>query len=511
MFLVANAVSISVLRRRPEIATLRSIGTSRAMVFGVFLLEGLASGASGRRRGGGRRASFPGGPSGRRAHGDRRLPADGEDRRRRDSPDRALLAAAVGLLAAAGGGGPAGGRGDPRRAGAGAAGGSIEAPATRPARAARRGGSSAAAAAAAAAAAPAVDGFPVVRVRGRRARRGGARAVSPLARAREPDRALVGPLVRLFGAPGRLAAASSAARSRATAISVTALAMALGMTLAMIVTVSSIRETVRVWVESTLRSDLWVKSPAGRGNGIVGDLPEDVVAFLRSIPGVAAVDPFRARDQVDAQGRPYTLASGDFRVVGAARRASRSSTVAIRAPSRRARAPAARRSSRSRTRAVSASAPATRSRSRTPLGTPALLRSPASTATTRTTAARSLLDRALYLALFDDRRVTSAAVLAAPGVGRGGSAAADPAAAHGPLRPFDLDQPRAAPRGAPHLRPDLRRHARARGDRRRRRRPRDRQRARRVRDRAAPVVRPAPRDRRVPRRRSGGPCSSRRA
>jgi putative ABC transport system permease protein len=47
MFLVANAVSISVLRRRPEIATLRSLGASRASIFAAFAVEGLAVGAAG--------------------------------------------------------------------------------------------------------------------------------------------------------------------------------------------------------------------------------------------------------------------------------------------------------------------------------------------------------------------------------------------------------------------------------------------------------------------------------
>src|SRR5262249_4196659 len=47
MFLVANAVSISVLRRRPEIATLRALGASRASIFAVFLAEGLLVGGAG--------------------------------------------------------------------------------------------------------------------------------------------------------------------------------------------------------------------------------------------------------------------------------------------------------------------------------------------------------------------------------------------------------------------------------------------------------------------------------
>ena len=47
VFLIANAVSISVLRRRPEIATLRAIGASRWTIFAVFLAEGLGIGLLG--------------------------------------------------------------------------------------------------------------------------------------------------------------------------------------------------------------------------------------------------------------------------------------------------------------------------------------------------------------------------------------------------------------------------------------------------------------------------------
>jgi putative ABC transport system permease protein len=47
MFLIANAVSISVLRRRPEIATLRALGASRSSIFAVFVAEGLSIGILG--------------------------------------------------------------------------------------------------------------------------------------------------------------------------------------------------------------------------------------------------------------------------------------------------------------------------------------------------------------------------------------------------------------------------------------------------------------------------------
>ena len=47
------------------------------------------------------------------------------------------------------------------------------------------------------------------------------------------------------------------------------------------------------------------RRPAGR----------DPSRSSRRSTGVAAVDPFRARETTDARGRPFTLASGDFRVV----------------------------------------------------------------------------------------------------------------------------------------------------------------------------------------------------
>ena len=96
--------------------------------------------------------------------------------------------------------------------------------------------------------------------------------------------------------------------------------MALGMTLAMIVTVASIRETVRVWVESTLRSDLWIKADAGGRSGIVGDLPPDIIRLSprRSTAWTRWTRSGRATDGSDAAGRPFTLASGDFRVLARA-------------------------------------------------------------------------------------------------------------------------------------------------------------------------------------------------
>jgi putative ABC transport system permease protein len=225
------------------------------------------------------------------------------------------------------------------------------------------------------------------------------------------------PLGRFFGAPGKIAAGFFGGSLARNGTAVAALAMALGMTLAMIVMVSSIRETVRNWVETTLRSDLWVKPESGGRRGLVGDLPPEIVDFLRALPGVAAVDPFRARDATDARGRPFTLASGDFRVVARIGGLPLLDGRDVAAVAMHAR----------ENREVLVSEPFARRFSsaagdRVTLATPRGARSFRVAGVYRDYSndrGTVLLDRELYRALFDDARVTSVAVQAAPGVDPG--------------------------------------------------------------------------------------------
>jgi len=226
-----------------------------------------------------------------------------------------------------------------------------------------------------------------------------------------------GPLERFFGAPGKLAAGFFGGSLARNGTAVAALAMALGMTLAMIVMVSSIRETVRDWVETTLRSDLWVKAEAGGRRGLVGDLPPEVVEFLRGLPGVAAVDPFRARDATDARGRPFTLASGDFRVVariGGLPLLDGRDVAAVAMHARENREvlisePFARRFAAAAGDLVTLATP----RGQRSFRVAGVYRDYSNDRGT------VLLDRELFLALFDDARVTSVAVQAAAGVDPG--------------------------------------------------------------------------------------------
>jgi putative ABC transport system permease protein len=413
MFLVANAVSISVLRRRPEIATLRALGTSRSSIFGAFAVEGLAVGAAGTALG------IAGGIALSRAA----LAVVSRTVSSVYSPtakitaagfgEPAIVAAAVGalstLLAVIV---PA-----------------VQAtrvppsPAMRPGsgehgeRRRKRGtrifvASLALVLAVVLARARPIAGFPWL----------GFAAVALVVVAlalfspilvRTAASATRRGLARAFGAAGRLASGFFGGAVARNSIAVTALAMALGMTLAMIVTVASMRETVRTWVESSLRADLWVRSASGTG-GAVGDLPPEVVSALAAVPGVAAVDPVRVREGSDPGGRTFTVGGGDFRVLA---RAGGAPLLDGR-DSRRVAAEARARGE------VLVSEPYSR-RFEAARGDPVSLRTARGIRTFRIAGVYRdfsndrgtvLMDRTLYVGLFDDPRVTSAGVLARPGV-----------------------------------------------------------------------------------------------
>lgn len=411
-FLVANAVSISVLRRRPEIATLAALGTSRRTVFAAFLVEGLAVGAAGVLLGiaggfalAGSALAIVAGTIGNVYAPQARISAAGLG-------PPALLAAGVGaaasLVAAL----------LPAREAARVA----PSPAMRPgsAEAIRRLRLAPRAAAAGVAlvlalllaAAPPVLGFPFAGFAAV------ALVIAALALAgpllvRAGARITRRPLRDLFGPAGRLASGFFGGSLARHGLAVTALAMALGITLAMITTVASMRETVRAWVGATLSADLWVKAESG-GGGIVGELPPEIVPFLQSLPGVDAVDPIRVREASDRQGRTFALASSDFRVLA---RAGGSPLLDGRDPgevARRARAagqvlvsePFARRFGVRRGVRVVIATP----RGFRPFEVAAVYRDFSNDRGT------VLMDRALYVSLFDDSRVTSLGLLARPGV-----------------------------------------------------------------------------------------------
>ncbi len=118
----------------------------------------------------------------------------------------------------------------------------------------------------------------------------------------------------LFGPEGLLAVRGLAASLARSSIVVAALATAIAMMASVGIMVGSFRETVIVWLDTQLRADLYVR-PAGRtGAGEHPALPAAAPELTVSTPGVEAVDTFHAME-IEFQGQRASLGAGDSAIV----------------------------------------------------------------------------------------------------------------------------------------------------------------------------------------------------
>jgi putative ABC transport system permease protein len=118
---------------------------------------------------------------------------------------------------------------------------------------------------------------------------------------------------RLFGIVGRLAAGSLPASLRRTSIASAALSLATGMMIAVALMVGSFRETVRIWVDQTVSSDLWLRPSKGFSNAQVAVFPPEVADAVAQLPFIEAVDRIRGRDVV-YQDSLIAVGTGDFSI-----------------------------------------------------------------------------------------------------------------------------------------------------------------------------------------------------
>jgi putative ABC transport system permease protein len=312
-FLIYNTVSVSVVRRRPEIGIVRALGASRGAILSAFVGEAVCLGLAG---------ALIGLPLGRfMATGAVRLmAATVESLYVSSRPGTIELNAASLLLALVIGVGVAVASAySPAR----------EASQVSPIEAMARGrreydvrvqkirdlwlalvlGS----AAAAASSAPAIAGKPLL---------GYLAAILLVAASALAMPAFVGALTslssnllgRLFGVEAMLASRSLAASLRRTSVLVGALSTAVAMMTAVGIMVGSFRQSVVLWMSNQLPADLYLRpagSPAAdRHPTISFGLAESIA----KIPGVVAVERLRAYE-ISYQGMPATLASADLDVL----------------------------------------------------------------------------------------------------------------------------------------------------------------------------------------------------
>jgi putative ABC transport system permease protein len=311
-FLIHNAVSMAVVRRRREIGVLRTLGQTRAEVRAQFVLEGVALGAAGGVLGVALGTLLAKGALGAvsRTLTDLYLVAHA-DRLRLDPATYALgLALGVGsaLVSALA---PA-----------------FEAARTPPATTLREGamtgagrppvGRWAVAGGVLLVAAAAVSWWTVAEHR----RAGGFVAAllvvagfslaAPAATLAAETAAA--PLVRrLLGVPGALGARALRESVARTSAVVAAILVSVAMMVALDIMVGSFRRTVDTWVRQTIRGDLYVEPVGHRAGGSTTVLPPELLEQVRALPGVAAVDTYRGA-RILHRGAIAHAVGVDFRV-----------------------------------------------------------------------------------------------------------------------------------------------------------------------------------------------------
>jgi len=105
----------------------------------------------------------------------------------------------------------------------------------------------------------------------------------------------------------------SASLSRTTVV-VAALATAVAMMASVGIMVGSFRETVAVWLDVQLRADLYIRAAVPSAAGDYPPLDPAVPGVVSAVPGVAAVDEFRAVEFHFRGGRA-TFGSGNMEIV----------------------------------------------------------------------------------------------------------------------------------------------------------------------------------------------------
>jgi putative ABC transport system permease protein len=302
MYLIYNAVAISVVQRAPQIGTLRALGATRAQIFGAFVAEGAVYGVIGSALGialGFALARFSvqaveatvsalyvG------AH------ADGVT----FSLWATVKACALGIVLAV-------------AAAAIPAASAASTPAARTMRRAglaerRRDGFARRSALAGVAALvlalfasrlPAIDGAPFFGYVAGLLAIAGVSLVTPLAL----GLAAV-PLGRVASADALVAAAFLRASPRRISVAIASLATAVAMMVAIAVLVGSFRATIVAWTHDALGADLYLSAPGAPDASLRGAFSQAVANRIARVPGVAGIDTFRGLD-VTVRGQEAQL------------------------------------------------------------------------------------------------------------------------------------------------------------------------------------------------------------
>lgn len=313
MFLIYNTMSISVIRRRWEIGTMRALGASMPVVFSLFMSEAIILGLIGSTLGIAGGVFFAQFALAAVSKTVRALYADQPPGAVIIEPSILLIAFGAGLLLTL----------------VAAWAPSMEAISIPPAEAARRAsyerkverlspklallGCVLLVFGFIASLQPAVAGFPFFGYLAAAMAVFGCAAITPLAM-NKLLRLLARLLGSVLGSEGRLAALSLHGALGRTSVAVASLMVGISMMVSLAVMISSFRHTVEAWVQQTLKADLWLE-PAGRDvSNRAGRLTPDLVSKIRKVAGIDSVDAF-VEYPIEYQGQPANLGAGELDVM----------------------------------------------------------------------------------------------------------------------------------------------------------------------------------------------------
>ena len=114
-----------------------------------------------------------------------------------------------------------------------------------------------------------------------------------------------------FGVEALLASRSLAASLRRSSVLIAALATAIAMMVSVGIMVGSFRETVIAWMGDELPADLYIRPAGGSGADRHSTLSPELADVIAKLPGIAAVDRLRAYT-ISHDGLPVTLLGADF-------------------------------------------------------------------------------------------------------------------------------------------------------------------------------------------------------
>jgi putative ABC transport system permease protein len=317
-FLIYNTISVSVVRRRPEIGLVRALGAGRRDILAAFLGEAVCLGASG---------AFLGLPLGRlMASGAVKLMARTVDSLYVSSRPGAieLSGSSVVLAFSIGIGVSVASALAPTR----------EAMQVSPVDAMSRGrreytvqvhkqrdlliAAVLAMLGAAAAEMPAVAGKPLFGYLATILLISGASFAMP-AMVSFISRSTAKLLGKFLGVEALLASRSLAASLRRTSVLVAALSTSVAMMVSVGIMVGSFRQTVVSWMDDQLPADLYLRPAGDPAADWHPTISLDLVEKIAAVPGVAAVDRLRAYE-ISYDEMPVTLASVDLSALRAARK-----------------------------------------------------------------------------------------------------------------------------------------------------------------------------------------------